>query len=69
VLSHEVGVSKPDPAIYRHCEQRAGARAEECVFIDDIPANVEGARQCGWRGIVYRPGDDLEAGLAELGIW
>lgn len=68
ILSHEVGLRKPSPEIYRLCERRAGARAEQCVFIDDLLPNVDAARQCGWRGIVYDSGVDLAAELARLGI-
>jgi putative hydrolase of the HAD superfamily len=67
VLSHEVGVRKPDPLIYRHCEGLAGARAEDCLFIDDLPANVEAARSAGWQGIVYQPGR-LREQLNALGV-
>jgi putative hydrolase of the HAD superfamily len=68
VLSHEVGVRKPKAGFFEHCRQLAGCRPEECVFIDDLPANVAGAQVCGWHGIVYRPGDDLRQRLAALGV-
>jgi putative hydrolase of the HAD superfamily len=59
VASHQVGLRKPHPDIYRHCERLAGCPAERCLFLDDLPANVAAARACGWQGVVYRPGDDL----------
>ncbi len=68
VLSHEVGVRKPDPRIYEACRARAGRPAAECLFIDDLPSNVEGAVACGWQGLVYRRGADLRDGLAEFGV-
>ena len=68
VLSHEVGVRKPDARIYEHCRRLAGRPAVECLFIDDLPSNVEAARACGWQGLVYRRGDDLRRGLAEYGV-
>ncbi len=69
VLSHEVGVRKPDPQIYEYCRRQAGSPpAAECLFIDDLPANIEGVRACGWQGLVYRPGDDLAKQLANLGV-
>jgi putative hydrolase of the HAD superfamily len=69
VLSHQVGIRKPDARIYEYCRQKAGSPpASECLFIDDLPANVEGVRACGWQGIVYRPGDDLARKLADLGV-
>ena len=68
VLSHEVGLRKPCPDIYAHCHNVAGSRPSECVFVDDLPANIEAARACGWQGIVYRPGLDLRRELRQLGV-
>jgi putative hydrolase of the HAD superfamily len=61
VFSHEVAMRKPEERIYRHCERLAEARPEDCVFLDDLAANVAAAVACGWQGIVYRPGIDLGA--------
>jgi putative hydrolase of the HAD superfamily len=68
VLSHEIGARKPKAAFFQHCQQLAGCAAEECAFIDDLSANVEGARACGWHGIVYTDASDLHARLSALGI-
>ena len=68
VLSHEIGARKPSAAFYRHCVVQAGCPAAECVFIDDLPANVAGAQACGLHGIVYTGVDDLRLRLAALGV-
>ncbi len=68
VLSYEVGVRKPHAGFFEHCRRLADCPPQECLFIDDLPANVAGARACGWQGIVYTGIDDLRAGLARLGI-
>lgn len=68
VLSYEVGARKPKPEFFAHCQRLANCAAAECVFIDDLPANVAGAVACGWRGIVYQKGTDLAGELAALGI-
>jgi HAD superfamily hydrolase (TIGR01509 family) len=69
VLSHEVGIRKPDPRIYEYCRRKAGSPpASECLFIDDLAANIEGVRHCGWQGIVYRPGENLVQQLAAFGV-
>jgi putative hydrolase of the HAD superfamily len=68
VLSFEIGVRKPRPGFFQHCQRQAGVPATECLFIDDLPANVEGARACGWHGIVYRDPADLRGCLADLGV-
>lgn len=48
-LSHELHMSKPEPAIYRHLLQTLGIPAKECLFIDDRPENLEAARKEGIR--------------------
>jgi putative hydrolase of the HAD superfamily len=68
VLSHEVGTRKPDAEFFQCCLRRANARADECVFIDDLAANIEGATAIGFHGIVYRPGDGLAEKLRSLGV-
>jgi FMN phosphatase YigB (HAD superfamily) len=68
VLSHEIGVRKPQARFFEHAQSLAGCAAHECLFIDDLHANVEGARACGWKGIVYRKDDDLPTLLREYGI-
>jgi putative hydrolase of the HAD superfamily len=67
VLSHEVGVRKPRPGFFQHCERLAGCQAAACLFIDDLPANVGGALACGWQAITYT-GSGLRRQLTELGI-
>jgi HAD superfamily hydrolase (TIGR01509 family) len=68
VLSHEVGLRKPCADIYAHCHTIAGSTPRQCLFIDDLPANVEAARACGWQGIVYQRGLDLRREFLRLGI-
>jgi putative hydrolase of the HAD superfamily len=54
VRSDDVGVRKPDAEIYLIAASRAAAAPEACVFVDDIPVNVEGARAVGMAGVVHR---------------
>ncbi len=68
VFSHDVRARKPEAAFFEHCVRRAECPARECVFIDDLPANVAGAEACGLHGIVYQGMDDLRARLAALGV-
>jgi putative hydrolase of the HAD superfamily len=64
VDSSEVGMRKPNPAIYHHAlEQLGGIAPEHAVFLDDSPGNVEGARRAGLQGILVT--DPLDA-VAEL---
>ena len=53
VLSYEVGAVKPSSAIYREAVARSGCRAEECFFVDDIPAFVQAARQEGLDAVQF----------------
>ncbi len=52
-LSAEHHVIKPDPAFFEQALAMFGLEASECVFIDDVPLNVEAAVRCGISGIVY----------------
>jgi len=54
VLSGDERVRKPQPEIYRIAAERVGVDAEACAFVDDIPANVEGARAVGMAGVLHR---------------
>ena len=66
--SHLGGCRKPEAGFFAYCQRHADADPAECVFIDDLPANVEAARSHGWHGIDYRPGDDLAAKLRAAGV-
>ena len=67
LISASERLVKPDAAIYRLALERFGLRAEETLFIDDTPANVEGAIRCGLLGHVF-DGDTstLARRIAEL---
>ena len=68
VLSYEVGHVKPSTAFYLACAEAAGAEPGECVFIDDLLENVEGARAAGLVGLHYRTTDQLLVDLGALGV-
>ena len=53
VFSFEVKAVKPEPEIYRCLCEKFGLKPEECLFTDDVPANVKGAQDCGFQGIVF----------------
>ena len=57
--SCEVGLRKPDAAFYHHAMQRLGWAAAETLFIDDIEANVAGARAAGLRAYHLTDPDEL----------
>jgi putative hydrolase of the HAD superfamily len=54
VISGEVQMMKPEPEVFIHLLATFGLRAEESVFIDDLPANIESARQVGLHAICFK---------------
>jgi epoxide hydrolase-like predicted phosphatase len=63
VISGEVGLRKPDPEIYALAARDVGVPAEQCVFVDDIAANVRGAVAAGMVGVHHT---DTDVTLDEL---
>lgn len=53
LFSYEVKQIKPEPEIYQTLFDRFQLVPEECVFLDDLAANIEGARKAGMHGIVF----------------
>ena len=68
ILSCEVGTAKPDPRIYQEALRQLGVAPHEAVFIDDFPANVEGARALGLHAIPFRDTPSLRRALKALGV-
>lgn len=66
VLSGELRLAKPDPAIYRYLLDTYGLRAEDLVFIDDSPRNVEAAQALGIHALRFTDPAALRASLVEL---
>ncbi|NNH68349.1 HAD-IA family hydrolase [Nocardia uniformis] len=54
VRSHEYGVRKPDPRIFRIAEQTLDVPARRCLLIDDSARNCLAAEAAGWRAIRHR---------------
>ncbi len=62
VISAEVGMRKPEERIFRHAAGLLGLEPAQCVFIDDIEANVRGGRgPRDDRGAAREPGRDRPA--------
>jgi putative hydrolase of the HAD superfamily len=68
VLSHEIGQRKPGRAFFEHCQTLARGAPQECIFVDDLTANVESACTLGWKGIVYQPNDGVLDKLRAAGV-
>lgn len=58
-----VGCRKPEPRIYELTLERVGVPAGECLFVDDVEVNCDGAREAGMAAIHFR---DNEQAIAEI---
>jgi putative hydrolase of the HAD superfamily len=69
VCSADVGMAKPDARVYALAAQRLGLPPGECVFVDDLEANVDAAKAAGMQGVHFLVGEHvLEDQLAALGV-
>ncbi len=66
VISAEVGMRKPEPRIFLHAAQLLGLDPAECVFIDDIQANVTAAEEMGFTGVLHTEAAATSSRLGEL---
>jgi putative hydrolase of the HAD superfamily len=66
LISGEIGMRKPDAEIFLHAAGLIGVPPEECVFVDDIEQNAEGARAVGMEAIVHRSARFTVPKLEEL---
>lgn len=68
VYSAALGVCKPDRVFFTNAQARMGVTAAQSIlFIDDTAANVDAARACGWRAMLYRGPESLREALARWG--
>lgn len=68
VLSGEEGLTKPHPAIFELIASRLGLEPADCVMIDDIPENCEGAEMAGMQAIHYLSNQQLLEELYRLRV-
>ena len=66
VVSGEEKIIKPNPEIYKRLLNRYNLKADNCIFIDDSPANVAAARALGMEGIVFVSPLSLKKQLSAL---
>ena len=64
-FSHRIGMRKPFPEAYRHVLADTGWQPEQCLFVDDVQANVSAALQVGMRAILYVSPHQLQRDLEE----
>lgn len=68
VVSGREGLVKPDAEIFKRFLDRAGVRAEECIFIDDNAANIAAASSLGFHVEHFRTAEMLEERLTSIGL-
>ncbi len=68
ILSFEIGAMKPAKSFYHACVESTGVSAHDCIFIDDLRENVQGASAAGLVGLQYRSTPELIGQLRKLGV-
>lgn len=68
VVSAHVGLLKPDAEIFRLFLDRNGLAAADCLFVDDMPANVASARAVGLNAVLFEGPERFAEDLARHGI-
>jgi putative hydrolase of the HAD superfamily len=66
VISGEVKMMKPEPEVFLHLLATYRLRAAETVFIDDLPANIESARQLGLQAICFKDAAQCRRELEQI---
>ncbi|MEO9339953.1 HAD family phosphatase [Mesorhizobium sp. SB112] len=67
-VSGDIGLIKPDLAIYERHASTFGLQPSATIFIDDSQKNVDAAKQAGWQALLFTNAKTLEADLERLGI-
>ncbi|WP_418276814.1 HAD family hydrolase [Isoptericola jiangsuensis] len=68
LVSGREGLAKPDPEIFHLARHRFDVDASRTVFVDDVDANVAGARTAGFHGVLFTGTPALRRALARLGV-
>ncbi|HRY36934.1 MAG TPA: HAD family phosphatase [Candidatus Magasanikbacteria bacterium] len=68
ILSHEIGIIKPDKLIYKIALDKISAQANECIFIDDQEKVLIPAKKLGMKTILFQSVDQLKKELKQNGI-
>ena len=68
IYSYMIHEIKPDRAIYDALISKYGLNASECVFVDDVERNVQGALAAGMQGLVFTGYEDACEKLRMMGV-
>jgi len=53
ILSYRLKLMKPQPEIYLEAARQAGVAPQDVFYVDDLPANVEGAKRVGFDAVLF----------------
>ncbi|MFU0828714.1 MAG: putative hydrolase of the HAD superfamily [Lachnoclostridium sp.] len=68
IISYEIEHIKPEPQIYKALIQKYGIDPERTVFLDDVQANLDGAKEFGFKTILVTEFDKALEDLRKLGV-
>ncbi len=66
VLSFEVGFRKPESELFAHAARQAGVHPSQCVLVDDLLQNCEGAIANGWRAVHFQDAQSARTQLLQI---
>jgi len=66
IISAEEGIMKPDAGAYQIALERIGVEPAQAVFIDDFQHNIDGAKDIGMHGILFKSPDQVKSELKAL---
>ena len=66
VISSEIGLIKPEPAVFEHILQKLEVKPEECIFTDDNPKHTDAATKTGIHCIVYTSVPELKQQIEKI---
>ena len=67
VISCDIHMLKPGEEIYKYILNKYNLKAEECLFVDDLEANVEGVKKVGLYAEVFK--NDYDALIKKYNLW
>jgi epoxide hydrolase-like predicted phosphatase len=68
VLSHEVGILKPDERIYKITLDKLNLKDQDCLFVDDLKENLKPAREMGMETILFKSTEQLKKEFNKINI-
>lgn len=66
--SFQMGMSKPDPAIFTETVKRLGVEPDQCVMIDDLVANIQGAAKADLKALIFTDAETLKTHLTAMNL-